>query len=123
MTTNGRNFLRNALFGTSILSTGFLGYAALLGNSPIERQKFRNVNQHFNMCGYSAPKMDKVRIGFIGLVRRGLPAVERMSFIEEAEIIGLCDIESDKVAKCQKIMVDWLSHFKNLSRNYFFDDS
>ncbi|MBK8390185.1 MAG: hypothetical protein IPL23_13310 [Saprospiraceae bacterium] len=35
-----------------------------------------------NMSGYAAPKMGKVRIGFIGLGMRGPGAVERMRYIE-----------------------------------------
>ena len=56
------------------------------------------------MCGYAAPKLDKVRIGFIGLGQRGPGAVERMSYIEGVEIIGLCDVYGDRVEKCQKIL-------------------
>jgi hypothetical protein len=39
MTTNRRNFLRNTLWGTGILATGFSGQAALLGNSPAGEKK------------------------------------------------------------------------------------
>ncbi len=34
------------------------------------------------MSGYAAPKIDKVRIGFIGQGMRGPGAVQRMSFID-----------------------------------------
>jgi predicted dehydrogenase len=54
------------------------------------------------MCGYAAPKLDKVRIGFIGLGNRGPGAVERMSHIEGVEIAALCDQYEDRVEKVQK---------------------
>ncbi len=54
-------------------------------------------SQGFNMCGYAAPKLDKVRIGFIGLGNRGPAAVIRMSYIEGVEIKGLCDLRPAKV--------------------------
>jgi hypothetical protein len=34
-------------------------------------------NKHFNMCGYGAPKLETVRIGFIGLGNRGPGAAIR----------------------------------------------
>ena len=53
--------------------------------------------QAFNMCGYAAPKLDKVRIGFIGLGNRGPAAVQRMNIIEGVVIKALCDIRPEKV--------------------------
>ncbi len=50
----------------------------------------------FNMCGYTAPKIDTVRIGFIGLGHRGPAAVGRMAHIEGTAITALCDIRPDK---------------------------
>jgi hypothetical protein len=58
----------------------------------------------FNMCGYAAPKLSIVRIGFIGLGMRGPGAVERMSHIEGVQIVALCDKYSDRVAKAQDIL-------------------
>ena len=63
-----------------------------------------NHTQQFNMCGYAAPKLDKVRIGFIGLGNRGPGAVERMSNIEGVEIVALCDKDSSRIAKGQRIL-------------------
>jgi predicted dehydrogenase len=56
------------------------------------------------MSGFAAPKLDKVRIGIVGLGMRGPGAVERMSYIEGIEIKGLCDKFPDRVAKAQKIL-------------------
>ncbi len=60
--------------------------------------------QKFNMSGYAAPKIDKVRIGFIGLGNRGPGAVERISNIEGVEIVALCDKDLNCVEKGQKIL-------------------
>jgi predicted dehydrogenase len=54
------------------------------------------------MCGFAAPKLDKVRIGFVGLGSRGPGAVNRMSHIEGVEIAALCDQFEDRVEKVQK---------------------
>jgi predicted dehydrogenase len=53
----------------------------------------------FNMCGYAAPKLDTVRIGFIGLGNRGPAAVERMRHIDGTDIKALCDLRPEKVQK------------------------
>lgn len=56
-----------------------------------------NHNQKFNMSGYAAPKLETVRIGIIGIGNRGSGAVRRLSRIEGAEIVGLCDVRPEQV--------------------------
>lgn len=53
--------------------------------------------QTFNMCGYAAPKLETVRIGFVGIGNRGIGAVERMNKIEGVDIKGLCDLRPERV--------------------------
>lgn len=60
--------------------------------------------QTFNMCGYAAPKLDKVRVGFVGIGDRGSGAVKRMTFIDGVEITALCDIRQGAVDGGQKIL-------------------
>lgn len=60
--------------------------------------------ERFNMCGYAAPKIDTVRIGFIGLGNRGPAAVDRMTHIGGTEIKAICDIRPEKVAAVQKAL-------------------
>ena len=86
MTSNRRDFLRNTLIGTGIFATGLAGNAATLGSEFKEKHKPK---QRFNMSGYTAPKLEKVRIGFIGLGQRGPGAVERISYIDGVEIVAL----------------------------------
>lgn len=62
--------------------------------------------QHFNMCGYRAPKIDKVRIGIIGLGNRGNEAVRRLSYLEGIEITAICDKYPIKVNEAQKVLND-----------------
>ena len=64
----------------------------------------RNSAAGFNMCGFAAPAIPKVRIGMIGLGMRGPDAVKRMSFIEGVEIVALCDKIPDRVKSAQKIL-------------------
>ena len=106
MTTNRRNFLRNTLLGTGMLASGLAGHATSLTEDASDRRKGNRSRQRFNMSGYAAPKLDKVRIGFIGLGQRGPGAVERMSHIEGVEIVALCDQLEDRVERMQQLLVN-----------------
>ena len=50
------------------------------------------------------PKLDVVRVGFIGLGMRGPGAVERWTHIPGVKIVALCDLQPKKVEGCQKIL-------------------
>jgi len=102
MTSNRRNFLRQTLIGSGIIATGFAGNASVIESISETNKSVKQPEQRFNMCGYAAPKLDKVRIGFIGMGSRGPGAVERMSHIEGVEIAALCDQYEDRVEKVQK---------------------
>ena len=52
----------------------------------------------------SVPKMDKVRIGVIGLGARGSGAVGRLSQIEGVAITALCDVRPRSVAGAQRTL-------------------
>lgn len=105
MKANRRKFIRNLTIGAGALVSGLPSFAGLSRKEEDELTSFiHSSDQKFNMCGYGAPKLDKVRIGFIGLGNRGPAAVERMSFIEGVEIKGLCDKTPDRIAKAQRIL-------------------
>ena len=59
-----------------------------------------------NVIGLTAPKMDKVRVGFVGLGMRGPWAVNRFANIPGVEIVALCDYEPERAEKCQKFLKD-----------------
>lgn len=52
--------------------------------------------QVFNMSGYAAPKLDVVRIGFIGLGNRGSGAITRVNRIEGVQTTAICDVRVEK---------------------------
>lgn len=104
MSSNRRNFLRNITLGTGAVFTGVPSFAKVVTDEADRSVIMQSKGSSFNMCGYAAPKMDKVRIGIIGLGMRGPGAVDRMSFIEGVEIKALCDQYPDRVAKAQKIL-------------------
>jgi predicted dehydrogenase len=105
MKSNRRKFLRNLTLGSGALTMGLPGYASVKKEENNPEQIYNHGFQQFNMCGYAAPRLDKVRIGIIGLGMRGPSAVERMSFIEGVEIKALCDKLPDRVTKAQERLV------------------
>jgi hypothetical protein len=58
--------------------------------------------QRFNMSGFTAPKLDKVRIGIIGLGNRGPSHLETVRHIEGVEIRALCDVLPERTAAAKK---------------------
>ena len=58
--------------------------------------------QHFNMSGYSAPKLEVVRIGFIGLGNRGPAHLAQVSILEGVDIKALCDLRPEKLDLAKK---------------------
>ncbi|WP_417359158.1 Gfo/Idh/MocA family protein [Galbibacter sp.] len=111
MNDNRRNFLKiGSLAGLGLASGSVLaacqtkteGNATATSIAAAAGQQAGS--QIFNMSGYKAPKLDKVRIGFVGLGMRGPHAVERMSYIEGVEIKGLCDIRPKQIDKVLKTL-------------------
>lgn len=47
------------------------------------------------MGGFRAPKLDKVRVAFVGVGERGSMHVAQMAVIEGAEVVGICDLYED----------------------------
>lgn len=108
MSSNRRNFLRQLAIGSGALAVGMPSFAST-PIVPTDRElkqalELSGKQQRFNMSGYAAPKIDKVRIGFIGLGMRGPGAVQRMSFIDGVEIVALCDKLPDRATKAQQIV-------------------
>lgn len=59
-----------------------------------------------NVIGLIAPKMDVVRVGFIGVGQRGYGHVKRMSHIEGAEIVAICDNHQEVLERSAKFLTD-----------------
>lgn len=108
MKNNRRNFLKiSGMAGLGIAGTGLMPSQASASD---KNSLFRNTlklskkkhRQKFNMSGFAAPKLEKVRIGFIGLGNRGPGAVVRMSKIDGVEIKALCDLRPEKAQEAKK---------------------
>ncbi len=111
MKTNRRGFFKIAgVAGAGLISGNLISCntkenkTAETKPGSIEEAVKKEHKQLFNMSGYSAPKIETVRVGFIGLGQRGPGAVERISNIEGVEIRALCDERMDRVESAQKIL-------------------
>lgn len=101
MSSNRRDFLKHSLLGAGLLSSGLISCTGTANNAQAQRT---GGTQHFNMSGFGAPKLEKVRVGFIGQGMRGPGAVQRFSHIEGVEIVAIGDKYEDRVEKSQKIL-------------------
>jgi predicted dehydrogenase len=52
----------------------------------------------------TAPKLETVRVGFVGLGMRGPGAVSRWTHIPGVQIVALCDYEEERAEACQKYL-------------------
>ena len=58
--------------------------------------------QRYNMSGFTAPKIDVVGVGIIGLGNRGPGHMNNMSRIEGVEIRALCDVRPERAEAAKK---------------------
>lgn len=57
-----------------------------------------------NVLGLTVPKLEVVRVAFVGLGMRGPGAVERFTHIPGTQIVALCDYEEARAEKCQQYL-------------------
>ena len=57
-----------------------------------------------SVLGLTVPKMEVVRVGFVGLGMRGPGAVERFTHIPGTQVVALCDYEQSRAERCQKYL-------------------
>ena len=98
MKTNRRNFLKVAgLAGVGLAGAG--GAAAAESNPVPPGGQRRPASQpRFNMWSYAAPRLEKVRIGQLGIGGRGGSALARLPRIEGVEMRALCDLLPERAA-------------------------
>src|SRR5262245_24389467 len=89
---------RDFLATTGLTATGLMAASLLRGATPSSGPGSSR-RQLFNMCGYGAPKLDKVRVGLVGIGSRGGSAIPRLKAVEGVEIRALCDVRPARVAE------------------------
>jgi hypothetical protein len=111
MKNNRREFLKlSGIAGIGLAGSGIFGYKDLSENISDKdkmNQPRQTHNQKFNMSGFTAPKLDTVRIGNIGIGNRGSAALSRLTRIEGVEIKAVCDVVPERAGAS-------LERFKNV---------
>lgn len=106
MENKRRDFLKlTGLTGLGLASGIMKGFA----KEPHDNHTFTHHNekfkaQRFNMSGYAAPKLETVRVGFIGLGHRGPTHLKNMVKLQGVQIMGLCDLRQESVLSAQKLI-------------------
>ena len=57
-----------------------------------------------SVLGLTAPKLEAVRVGFVGLGMRGPGAVERFTYIPGTQVVALCDYDKARAEQCQQLL-------------------
>ena len=100
MKENRRNFLK--LTGLTGLGMAGGGILKTFGGTAIHQKTEEPRAQRFNMSGYAAPKIDTVRVGFIGLGQRGPSHLNNMTKLGGVEIKALCDVRPEYAERAKK---------------------
>lgn len=105
MKENRRNFLKLTSLTGLGLAGGVMKGLGKETESSILSDAAENFNaDRFNMSGYAAPKIENVRVGFIGLGMRGPTHLTNMTKLSGVSIMGLCDVREEKVLQAQKLI-------------------
>jgi hypothetical protein len=92
MKINRKNFFKLAGFAAA-------GLAIKRGQANTIYPYTYNHVQKFNMHGYAASALNKVRVGFIGLGSRGSGVVRQFAAVEGVEIKALCDLIPERLSR------------------------
>src|SRR5690348_13336026 len=99
MKENRRNFLKlTGLTGLGVAGGILKTFADTSSRQISEVPHF----QRFNMSGYAAPKIETVRVGFIGLGNRGHSNMNNMTKLGNVEIKALCDVRPEYAERAKK---------------------
>lgn len=100
-----RKLLTVLAIGLALL-TCQVGYAQKKGAkmSPLKVETPKRPAGQKDVIELTTPKIETVRVGFIGLGMRGPGAVERWTHIPGTQIVALCDLRPECVEGAQKIL-------------------
>jgi len=110
MKNDRRDFIKLAsLAGLSLPAANAL-YARNLADEeslsdlPKQIEEHRRTHkQRFNMSGYAAPAMDRVRVGIIGLGNRGPTYIKTMGPLNGVQIKALAELRPEKAKQAEKM--------------------
>lgn len=98
--------MKKIFYGAVILAAVLLagGCCRQAATGPIRTDVPERPAGQEDMVAFAAPRLDTVRVGFIGLGMRGPGAVERFTHIPGTKIVALCDLRPECVAASQQLL-------------------
>jgi hypothetical protein len=105
---NRRRFFKQATLGAGVFFAGDISslQASEVSGFSVKSKKEEHI-QRFNMCGYRAPKIETVRMGFIGVGNRGYSNLKQMLYLDGVEINAVCDLRQFRIDDAQKLLSDF----------------
>lgn len=108
--TNRRHFFKQVALGGLGAAGLTLGTSFHAEAAPKSKNNLLSVNTKrtggVNMCGFAAPKLETVRVGFIGVGNRGFSNMRQMTYLEGVQIKAICDIVPFRIDEAQKCLAD-----------------
>lgn len=103
---NRRDFLRQTAGLAITAGLSSLGTARAGHGSQDEQTPAPAAGTYGSAEGFAAPKLDTVRIGFVGIGLQGGGHVRNFLRLENVEIRALCDIDEGRAAEVRQWVVD-----------------
>ena len=94
---NRRNFIKKTSLSGAAIATA----SALSSSKYKERDK---LSQY--MGDFSAPKLDKVRLAFIGVGARGTGHAKQLATIKGTEVVAICDLYKDLAERSKRLCLE-----------------
>ena len=76
--------------------SGLAGAAAFAGGC-----KFGEIGCGAPMAGFAAPPLKRIRIGFVGVGKRGRAALTRLALFPNVEVAAFCDVDDEMMKICR----------------------
>jgi predicted dehydrogenase len=96
-----RNFLKTAAHSAAIVGT-----AAVVGGCAAKADGVVLKSQGASVMGLAIPKMNVVRVGFIGVGQRGSGHVKHYCHLDGVEIKAICDTQQNVIDRSVKYVVE-----------------
>ena len=94
---NRRNFIKKTSLSGAAIAT-----ASALSSSQFKKRE--KTSQY--MGDFIAPKLDKVRVAFIGVGARGTGHAKQFASIKGTEVVAICDLYKDLAERSKKLCVE-----------------
>jgi len=96
-----KNFNRRKFIKTTTMSAAVLTAASTLASCT--DNNIESISKELYMGGFSAPKLDTVRVAFIGVGARGSGHLRSLASLEGVEVVAISDLYEDYCIRSSKV--------------------